>query len=96
MGMFDSLHDEDGHEWQTKAFDCNLDVYKIGDRMSRSDFPASYPHTYQVEVLGGDDADPYTDSCATVCDGILESVHDPRDESLPLINYCGHLTEEGI
>lgn len=95
MGMFDSLFDDLGHEWQTKAFYRVLDVYKIGDRMPRSDFPASYPRTYQVAILGGEDDRSFTNSYATVRDDVLTSVHDLRVLYLPLIDYRGHLTAEG-
>lgn len=94
--MFDSLRDERGIEWQTKAYDCELAVYDIGDTMPRADFPAAYPHTYQVDILGATDADPYTDSFATIRDDVLTSIHDPRDEKLPRIDYGGYLVAEGI
>lgn len=95
MGMFDSLYDDLGHEWQTKAYYCGLSAYKIGVVIP-SDFPESYPTTYQVEILGGEAGRSFTRSLATVRDGVLESVHDRRDVTLPLINYSGHLTEEGM
>jgi len=53
MGMFDSLFDSKGREWQTKAFDCLLDEYRVGDLMPEAD-----ASTYQVEVLGGRDLPP--------------------------------------
>ena len=85
--MFDSFYDEAGHEWQTKAFDRNLDVYRIGDAI-----PADCPATYQVEILGGArDEDVY--SLATVRNGVLASINDERDRALPLLNYSGHLIE---
>lgn len=95
MGMYDTLYDESNNEWQTKAFLCCCDQFNIGDKIP-NDFPAAYPTTYQVEILGGGDADPYTDSYATIQDGVLVSVNDNRDGSLPLINYSGHLTETGV
>ena len=95
MGMFDSFYDDLGHEWQTKAFDCTLDAYRSGDTISAADLPDCYPTTYQVEIQGGEDGRSFTDSFATIRDGVLASVHDRRDLTLPLLNYGGHLTEEG-
>ena len=95
MGAFDSLYDDLGHEWQTKAFDCTFDGYRIGDEIP-TDLPASYPTTYQVEIQGGANSRSFPDSLATIRDGVLASVHDRRDLTLPLLNYGGHLTEEGI
>jgi hypothetical protein len=89
MGMFDSLYDADGREWQTKAFDCNLDVYRIGDTV-----PADCAATYQVEVMTSDGDwrnRTFTDSLATVRDGVLSTIPDQRDERLPLLNYSGHV-----
>lgn len=95
MGMFDSFYDTDNSEWQTKAYHCVLAEYKIGDSIT-GDFPDSYPATYQVEVLGGTDDDPYQDSLATIRDGVVASINDPRDPSLPLLDYSGHLIAEGV
>lgn len=88
MGMFDSLYDAAGNEWQTKAFDCCLNSYRIGDRIV-----GGPPFTYQVEVLGGDDLHrEFVDSHATVIDGALRSVNVQRDHSLPLLGYDGGWT----
>jgi hypothetical protein len=83
--MFDRIVDPSGNEWQTKAFECGLFRYEVGDRI-----PAVEPDTYQVEILGGL-GDGFTDSLATVREGVLVSVHDDRDPTLPLIDYGGYL-----
>src|SRR5688572_29900314 len=96
MGMFDSLFSDKQHtvanEWQTKAYDCNLDNYDVGDEMPDIE---AYGHiqTYQVEVLGGPDDE---DSFATVSCGVLADVPADRDPSLPLFDYSGHLAEEAV
>ena len=87
MGMFDSLYDEDGTEWQTKAFERILAQYNIGDVIN-SDFPV----TYQVEVFGGK-GDGFNHSHATIFYGVLVEVDVPRDTRLPLIDIGGALTE---
>ena len=89
--MFDSLMNADGQEWQTKAFDCNLDVYSIGDTI-----PADTAMTYQVEVCAGggsvfDGTRWFKESLATVRSNILVSVDDARDDSLPLVGFSGGL-----
>lgn len=84
MGMFDSFHDSDGNEWQTKAFNCDLDHYRVGDEL-----PYMGTETYQVEVLGGSHEPPFLDSYATIRDRRLESTNDERDETLPLMDYHG-------
>lgn len=86
MGMFDSMYDAAGDEWQTKAFYCDLDSYRVGDAMPDVDKP-----DFQVEVLGGRGTSPreFLDSYATIRDGILTSINDPRDETLPLRDYFG-------
>lgn len=83
MGMFNRLYDEEGNEWQTKAFDCSLADYRIGEEVV---FDAS---SYQVEILGGPDNDPFQDSYATVKNGYIASVNDARDHRLPLVGYDG-------
>jgi hypothetical protein len=96
MGMFDSLYDEHSNEWQTKAYYRVLAVYGIGDSVV-TDWPESYPSTYQVEIVGGGVGGvPFTDSFATVRNDVLASVNDPRDPSLPLIAYGGYLAAEGV
>ena len=81
MGMFDSLYDANNEEWQTKAFDCELIGYRVGDAM-----PDVCESDYQVEVLGGRG---FIDSYATIRGGILTSINEPRDESLMLRDYGG-------
>jgi len=82
--MFDSLIDAKGDDWQTKAFECELNTYRIGDAM-----PGPIP-AYQVEVLGGGgEIGRFIDSLATVRDGVLASIPDVRDEHLALIHYFG-------
>lgn len=94
MGMFDSLYDADGEEWQTKAFYCGLAVYRIGETLPRDIFPESYPTTYQVEVLGDPEPRQFVHSFATVRRGVLTAVPADRDPALPLLNYSGHLIEQ--
>ena len=90
MGMFDSLFPRKrsenldfSNEWQTKAFDCVLNGYFIGDKMPT---PLGV-QTYQVEVLGGPDTDFMW---ATVESGILTEVGVDRDENLPALWYMGN------
>lgn len=82
MGMFDRIYDERGAEWQTKAFDCALDDYRIGDRVHAA------ASDYQVAILG-EEGGEFIDALATIRDGILVAVNDLRDNSLPLLNYHG-------
>lgn len=84
MGMFDSLYDQRGTEWQTKAFRCLLDRYRIGDELPGP------PIDYQVEILGGDNSKKASyDSYATIRAGTLEAIDVPRDPTLPLMDYFG-------
>lgn len=83
MGMFDSLYDANGEEWQTKAYACLLDQYEIGDKIDASDA------TYQVEVLGEVEGE-WVDSFATVENGILTAVPANRNPAMRLHNYSGH------
>lgn len=92
MGMFDSLFDTDGDEWQTKAYTCELTCYRIGDTLDASELPGCYPTTYQVEVLGGPNHG-FVDSFATVANGVLVAVPAERNWALPLLDYGGHLIE---
>jgi hypothetical protein len=90
MGMFDSLFDAENHEWQTKAFDCNLDEYAIGDRI-----PADGAASYQVEVLSSTGVWPtreFIHAFATIEHGILIAAGVERDNRLPLLDYSGRLT----
>lgn len=85
MGMFDSMYDADGDEWQTKAFHCELDRYTIGDEL-----PFIGTNTYQVEILGGpSNPTGYLESYATIRGNVLTSLDDDRDETLPLLDYHG-------
>lgn len=86
MGMFDSLYDASNEEWQTKAFDCVLDRFRVGDPMPDVDKP-----DYQVEILGGRGTNPreFLESYATIRDDSLTSINDPRDETLPMRDYGG-------
>lgn len=104
MGMFDSLYEgtrEDyssgvawsEREWQTKAYDCNLDVYVVGDKMPT--IVDAYPATYQVEILGSRGHE-FINSLATVVDGVLVNIDNERAHSLPLINYGGHLVDSAV
>lgn len=82
MGMFDSLYDATGIEWQTKAFNCELDRYQIGDRIGP-------PFTYQAKVLGGPRGEDSRYAYATIREGVLVEVPADRDETLPLLDYYG-------
>lgn len=90
MGMYDSLYDKAGIEWQTKAFDRVLAKYRIGDRVSVKFV------NFQVEIIGSEGHRRFADSYATIRDGILLSVNDARIESLPLLHYFGGLAEGTI
>lgn len=90
MGMFDSIYDAKGIEWQTKAFECLLTRYDIGSTVTAEKL------SFQVEVLGQPEPrawpEPgeFVDTFATIRDGILAEVPAERDETLPLQNYSGH------
>lgn len=88
--MFDRLYVGDV-EWQTKAYDCNLDNYFVGDEMPS--IHKDYPDSYQVEILGGEHIFTKRSrrSLATVVDGVLVSIDNERVRSLPLIDYGGNL-----
>lgn len=87
MGMFDSLYDEHGNEWQTKAYDCLLGNYSYGDDL---------PHLgegvadYQVEVRGS-----LGSALATVSGNILRALPAPRDTRLPLVGRYGEIKDLG-
>lgn len=89
MGMFDSMTDAEGVEWQTKAFDCDLDRWTIGDRIETGE---DYPASYQVEVIGGV---PWN-ALATIRDKVLVAVPAERDRSLPLVGYHGDIQEPEV
>lgn len=92
MGMFDSLYDVDGDEWQTKAFGCSLAQYNIGqiiDEHVDGDLT-----TYQVSVFGEPGCKGFfVDSFATVIDQRLVVVPAERDRALPLIDYGGGIID---
>ena len=91
MGMFDSLYDADGDEWQTKAYECLCLTWQLGDTLGRPRL-ADDVSTYQVEVLGWPGAE---DGYATVRDDVLVTIGTDRDPSLPLVGYRGALRGEG-
>lgn len=100
MGMFDSFYATPGyeheHEWQVKAYSCNLDTWHVGDRLPDAD--PGFLETYQVEVIGGCAAGGPCDarwSFATVVDNVLTAVPVDRDPALPLMSYGGGLLEDG-
>lgn len=84
MGMFDSLYDSKGNEWQTKAFGNSLKRYEIGDKIL---VPTD---DCQVEVLGELNELEFINSYATIKARKLVSVHDDRDLALSLIDYHGY------
>lgn len=93
MGMFDSFYDVAGVEWQTKAFDCDLLVWHVGDPLS-----ADGPVAFQVEVIGDGHRNSEgryvtQDSFVTVRDGVVEAVNVARDPTLALVGYSGGLLE---
>lgn len=91
MGMFDSLYDADGNEWQTKAFDCGLYSYRAGDVLPDDE---TGPITdYQVRVIG--DGPDYAMNYATVHQGALTEVPAERDPTSPLLDYHGGWIESG-
>ena len=88
MGMFDSLYDSKGNEWQTKAYNCMLETFRVGDPMPDDRREACV--TYQVQIFGGpEDPDEFKHSYATVRDGVLRAVDARRDKTLPLMDYHG-------
>lgn len=85
--MFDSMYDADGNEWQTKAYGCDLASFRVGDAL-----PSPEAASYQVEILGGPhDSDPI-DSYATILHGVLVSINNPRNSSLPMLDYHGYMS----
>jgi hypothetical protein len=87
MGMFDSVYDADGNEWQTKAFDRVLAEWRIGDEFTTA------ASDFQFKVYGGPGR--LSDGIATVRNNILTAVPAERDETLPLIDYSGGLLDAG-
>lgn len=91
MGMFDSLIDERDVEWQTKAFSCALDEFRVGDAI-----PSDSSASFQVEILGPCCTTDVADfSFATVRDGRLAAINDDRDPTLVLLNYSGVVIDHG-
>lgn len=90
MGMFDSFIDKDGREWQTKAFDCALDRWKIGHRV-----PADSGQDFQVEVIDYlADEKRLVTKFATIRNGVFVSVDD-RDLTVPMVDYGGAVLPAG-
>ena len=83
MGMFDSFYDQNGDEWQTKAMDCNLDVYDIGDRLTEP------PGDFQMEVIGPCGNGGSAWAWVTIREGVVAEVGVERDPSLVAIGYGG-------
>lgn len=81
MGMFDSLYDTNGNEWQTKYFDQVLATYHIGDRVPQQGACTNY----QIEVIG--QCPDYTRTYATVHNEVLHGVPVDRDPTLPLLGH---------
>ena len=78
MGMFDTVIAPDGSDWQTKAMDCELNRYYVGDEIGSGDF--------QMLTIGG----PASSwAYVTVRNGLIVEVGVPRDLSLPCIDYHG-------
>ncbi|WP_336698160.1 hypothetical protein [Curtobacterium sp. USHLN213] len=86
MGMFDSMIDADGREWQTKAFGRALERWRVGDQVPADD------SDFQARVLG-DEAFGYKYALATVRDGVLTEVPAERDPLLLLVDYQGGYLE---
>ena len=99
MGMFDSLYDDRGNKWQTKAYGCNLDEWKVGDKMPRESGGGTaghplvdpLPDAYQVAIFGGarDAWDSGRDAWATVLAHVLIEIGVGRDPNLPAVDYYG-------
>lgn len=93
MGMFDSLYDEQGREWQTKAFGNVLAEYRTGELLPGP------PFAYQFKILGGgnfEEGEKFMDAFATADeDGRLASFPDERDVTLPLLDYHGGWVKAG-
>ena len=88
MGMYDRMYTANGEEFQTKAFSNVLNSYRIGDRIS-----GGAPFTYQVQIYGSCNGEDSRYSYSTIRDGVLSSIDDQRDESLPSLDYNGRWVE---
>lgn len=91
MGMFDSFIAPDGQEWQTKAFDRQLDVWRVGDP-----FPADGCVSFQAEVIGSEGSTlggtyRSLDAFVTVRDNVVTEIPATRDPARPLVGYAGGL-----
>lgn len=94
MGMFDSFYeggpDEWEGEWQTKAYGCLLDVYRLGDEVPPI---PGVPESYQVLVLGESHLSQKSRySLAEVRDHVVVGIDVQRDPGLPFVDYFGHVT----
>ena len=94
MGMFDRLYDKSDREWQTKAFNCTLQAYGLGQAIDGAPSAADdwgVNDVYQVEVLAGNDhiSPEYVESYATIRGGVLTEIPAERNVALPLLNYGG-------
>jgi hypothetical protein len=82
MGMFDSLYDQLGREWQTKALARSLNRYEIGDKVPGP------PLDHQMEVIGDHNVvPPYRWAFANIRGGRLAELPVDRDPSLPVRLY---------
>ncbi|HEU5223119.1 MAG TPA: hypothetical protein VFU07_05485 [Candidatus Lumbricidophila sp.] len=87
MGMYDTIIDANGRQWQTKAFTRLLRRFTIGDQ-------TPLPGDCQVYVVASDDdvTHPnFDDAFATIRAGVLTEVPADRDLALPLV-YAGTFT----
>ena len=80
MGMFDSLYDAEGREWQTKALACLLTRYEIGDEIEGP------PIDHQMQVLGDGESN-WCWGYATIRGGRLVEINRGRDITLSLREY---------
>ena len=87
MGLFDSLHDGSGREFQTKALDCILHNYFLGERICVPNLP-----DFQIQILGVGSG---CESFATIRGQKLVGVNVPRDPNLPLLDYDAEQTTIG-
>lgn len=91
MGMFDSIYDGDGREWQTKALDCTLKRYAPGDAIPGPLFD------YQMKVISGwlEGGKGLDYGYALIHNGnLMDVLHEP-DEFLQTLDYPGGWLPEG-
>lgn len=79
MGMFDSLYDDRGREWQTKALGRGMSRFSIGDRLP------GMTDSYQLEVIGRGAGYWF----ATVENARLVSIDQHRNPYVRLVTYLG-------